>query len=142
MKKTIFVILSIFIAIQLIRPNKTNPTIDTNITLKAPDEVLILLKKACYDCHSYETIWPTYSHIAPMSWSIVAHVNDGRKALNFSTYKEIDNDTKIERLKRAIKTVNNGMMPPPNYIHFHDKAILSDKEKSILNKWFKKELEL
>jgi hypothetical protein len=77
-----------------------------------------------------------------MSWSIVAHVNDGRKALNFSTYKEIDNDTKIERLKRAIKTVNNEMMPPPNYIRFHDEAILSDDDKLILTKWFKKELEL
>ena len=104
MKIVFLSLLVLLIVIQFIPVKKSNPPIDENMALKAPEDVMKLLKKSCYDCHSNETKWPWYSAIAPLSWSIVSHVNNGRKALNFSNYKKIDKNIKIKRLKRAIKT--------------------------------------
>jgi len=141
MKKTLLGIVILFIAIQFIRLEKTNPPIDENIALHAPTEVEAILRRSCYDCHSFETKWPSYADIAPISWSVISHVNDGRKAFNFSEWKNIDPTTKAKRLKRAIKTTRNGMMPLPNYLKFHDEAILNDADKKILEDWCMKEIE-
>jgi hypothetical protein len=139
-KKILLVAIGILLLMQGIQPEKTNPPIDRDITLQAPKEVMQILKRACYDCHSNETVWPWYSKIAPLSWSIVSHVNEGREALNFSKWKEIETQTKIKRLKRAVKTVNNGMMPLSSYLLLHKEAVLSLKEKEILIHWFQDSL--
>ncbi len=135
MKKTVIIMIAILVLIQFIRPAKTNPVVDETIALHAPKEVQTLLKTSCYDCHSNETIWPKYSEIAPFSWVIVSHVNDGRKALNFSEWKKIDHATKMKRLKRAIQTVNNGMMPLSGYLKLHQEAVLKDHDKKVIVDW-------
>ena len=88
--KIALILVGILFAIQLIRPEMTNPPVNEALSLKAPQNVMKILKTSCYDCHSNETIWPWYAQIAPLSWNIVGHVNDGREALNFSKYNEID----------------------------------------------------
>ncbi len=130
----------LLLAIQLIRPEKTNPPVDEALTLKAPDNVMKILKTSCYDCHSNETKWPWYSQIAPLSWNIIGHVNDGRDALNFSKWSEIDPKIKTKRLKRSIKTINNGMMPLSNYLMMHEAAQLSNEQKKTIIDWCNKEL--
>ncbi len=140
MKKYIIALTVLLISIQFIPIDKINPPIDESTNLKASKEVLEILKRSCYDCHSNETTWPTYSSIAPISWQVAANVKNGRKALNFSNYSNIDKEIKTKRLERAIKTINNGLMPPPDYILLHKEAILSDEDKKIIVDWFKKEL--
>ena len=132
--------IGLLLVAQAIRPEKTNPPVDENIALHAPAEVMSILKASCYDCHSHETKWPPYSEIAPLSWSIVAHVNDARKAMNFSKWESIDKEIKTKRLKRAIQTVNNGMMPLPSYLRFHEEAQLSDTQKATIVEWCNQEL--
>lgn len=141
LKKSIIFTIVFLVSIQFISVEKTNPPVDVALSLKAPDDVMIILKKGCYDCHSNETKWPYYSDIAPASFFIASHVKKGRKALNFSTYEEIDPKIKKERLKRAIMTINNGMMALPSYLSVHNEAMLSKKEKAVLTKWFEKEIE-
>src|SRR5947208_15753610 len=84
----------------LINPRLTNPPVQPGHDLLAtnppPAEVVSVLRGACYDCHSYETQWPWYSHVAPISWWLVGHVNDGRKRLNFSDWPHEDS-------KRAVR---------------------------------------
>ena len=128
--------------IQFITVDKTNPEVDEKLTVKAPEEVMKLLKQSCYDCHSHETKWPYYSAIAPVSFFVASHVKDGRRAMNFSKWNEIDPEIKQKRLKRAIKTVNNGMMALPSYVSAHEEAKLSKDDKEVLVSWFKKELSL
>lgn len=140
LKKTLIITLLIFIAIQFIRVDKTNPPVNQNIALNTSIEVMDILKNSCYDCHSFETKWPYYSEIAPVSFFVVSHVNKGRKALNFSEWKNIDTDIKEKRLKRAIMTVNNGMMALPSYVSVHDNAKLNKEEKTILIKWLEDEI--
>jgi hypothetical protein len=138
--KIVLFILALLVAIQFIKPAKTNPPVDETIALHAPKEVMKVLKDSCYDCHSNETKWPLYSEVAPFSWSIISHVNEGREALNFSNWKNIDQETKTKRLKRAIKTVNNGMMPLSSYLMLHKEAHLNDAQKATLIEWCNREL--
>ncbi|HMW37051.1 MAG TPA: heme-binding domain-containing protein, partial [bacterium] len=48
----------LFIAIQFIRPERTNPPIDPERTLEKhvtiPDDIKTMMKTACNDCHSHE----------------------------------------------------------------------------------------
>ncbi len=140
MKIFLIISISIIILIQLIPITKTNPPVDAHIALHAPKDIQTILETACYDCHSNETKWPSYSKIAPLSWSISSHVIDGREALNFSQWKTIDPSIKKKRVKRAIKTINNFMMPLPSYLWLHDEAKLTAQQREVLTNWFKNEL--
>jgi len=142
MKKIIFVFVAFIILLQLIPVEQTNPQIDSQSRLNTDASVMMILKKSCYDCHSNETKWPLYASIAPFSFFVTSHVNDGRKALNFSNYNIINNDTKKKRLKRAIVTTKNERMALPSYRFAHEDAKLSKKEKEILSSWFEDEIEI
>ena len=39
-----------------------------------------LVVRACYGCHSNEVDWPWYANVAPVSWAIADHVDEGRSA--------------------------------------------------------------
>ncbi len=86
-----------------------------------------LAKRACFDCHSHETVWPWYSHVAPMSWLVQKDVVDGRKHLNFSTW-----DRSQENADEAAGEVAQGEMPPALYLPLHPEARLTDAEKDEL----------
>ena len=66
----------VFALAQLTKPARTNPPVlpghDVSATNAPPAQIAALLHLACYDCHSYETKWPWYSRIAPVSW-LIAH---------------------------------------------------------------------
>ena len=139
--KSLLFLVVILIAMQFIPLHKTNPKVDEAIALHTDAKVMKILRKSCYDCHSNETKWSVYADIAPLSFGVVSHVEDGRAALNFSKYKIIPQEIKIARLKRAISTVKLGIMPLSSYLLFHPEASLSKEEKKILIAWFEKELQ-
>ena len=141
MKKIFFGLLGILVAIQFIRPNFNNPNIDEKMTLHADEKVMTVLKKACYDCHSNETNYLLAHNVAPASWVIANHVKEGRVALNFSQWENIDSTTKTTRIKRAKQLVSNGLMPIASYTMFHKEAKLDPSEKEILEQFFDKQLE-
>ena len=87
MKLTLKILLAVFILMQFIVMDKPNYPIDEKIALHPPKDVEVILKKACYDCHSNHTNYPWYSWVAPFSWTLRSHVKEGRKALNFSERK-------------------------------------------------------
>ena len=140
MKIYFSIILALILAIQLIRPERSNPPVDKSLELQAPKEVMDILKKSCYDCHSNETKWTTASSIAPFMWTIASHVKEGRKALNFSEWKKMEKDTKIKKLDRCIQTTKSTIMPLPSYVNYHDEAKLSEEDKKLLLEWFTNEL--
>ena len=77
------------------------------------EETRDLTVKACFDCHSNEVIWPWYSNIAPFSWSIQNHVDEGRAALNFSEWN------RPQEGDESAETVREGSMPPQQYLLTH-----------------------
>jgi hypothetical protein len=84
--------------------------------------------RACYDCHSNETVWPWYSQIAPASWLVQDHVDKGRAELNFSEWN------KPQEGAESVEAVQEGEMPLRSYVAFHPKARLSHAEyQSLVN---------
>jgi hypothetical protein len=86
-----------------------------------------LAVRACFDCHSNETRWPWYSHVAPVSWPMQRDVDVGRRAVNFSEW-----DRPYEEAGESAETVLEGEMPPAMYLWLHPSAQLSTEEKPAL----------
>jgi hypothetical protein len=86
-----------------------------------------LAVRACFDCHSNETRWPWYSHIAPVSWLVQHHVDEGRAELNFSEWNK-----KQGEAHEAAKEIEEGEMPPRYYTLTHPEARLSAAETQAL----------
>ncbi len=128
-----------FIIIQFIGPAKPavsmdNPN-DLLVTAEVPDEVSVMLKNTCYDCHSMETKFPTYSKVAPVSWFINGHIKGGREELNFSEWNTFDKQTRIKLLKKIEEEVEEGKMPMASYTWLHSEAQLSEDQKTRLMSW-------
>lgn len=86
-----------------------------------------LAARACFDCHSNETRWPWYSHLAPTSWLVQNHVDEGRQTLNFSQWNE-----NYKEAHEAAESVLEGSMPPRSYLLLHPAARLQPAERSEL----------
>jgi mono/diheme cytochrome c family protein len=69
-----------------------------------------LAARACFDCHSNETIWPWYSNIAPVSWLIEWDVKKGREELNLSEWNRSQKEA-----RESASAVRKGSMPPWYY---------------------------
>lgn len=91
-----------------------------------------LAEAACYDCHSNETAWPWYSYVAPMSWMLQRHVDEGRAELNFSEWGLQREDGEGEEAEELVETILEGEMPPASYLPLHPEARLSAAEKEAL----------
>jgi len=86
-----------------------------------------LFHRACFDCHSNETRWPWYAHVAPTSWLLQRDVNEGRRHLNFSEW-----DRPQHHRSHVAEQVKEGEMPPWYYLPMHPQAKLSETEKRAL----------
>jgi cytochrome c551/c552 len=86
-----------------------------------------LFHRACFDCHSNETVYPWYSNVAPISWLLARDVNGGRSHLNFTEWNKPQ-----KHAKDVSEEVNTGDMPPWFYLPMHPMARLSDAEKQAL----------
>lgn len=86
-----------------------------------------LAVRACFDCHSNETQWPWYSHVAPASWLLQRHVDDGRRELNFSEWPHGSGEA-----DEAAEVVLDGEMPPRSYTLVHPEAKLSQDQRRSL----------
>jgi hypothetical protein len=86
-----------------------------------------LAERACFDCHSNRTQWPWYSHVAPMSWLVQDHVDEGRQVLNFSDWNRGNSEA-----DEAAETVRDGEMPPRSYLLLHPEARLTAAEREQL----------
>ena len=135
MKRTLLILFIIFILMQFIQTNKENIAQEKNLEMKVDNiEVYNILKTACYDCHSNETVWPWYSKIAPFSWVVSNHVTEGKKALNFSTWENYNQEEKEEKIKDIYRTAY-ASMPLPSYIFAHENADLTKEQRSLIRNW-------
>ena len=127
------VIILILIGIQFVPVNKSNPPVTGEI--KAPAEVMEILRTSCYDCHSNESEWPWYSHIAPVSWLVVDDVNEGREHMNFSEWQSYSEEDKAEDIEEIWEEIHEGEMPLWFYLPLHPDARLSEAQKVTIRKW-------
>src|SRR5579872_3378699 len=116
------------VAIQLVPfgHSHTNPPVTRELAWSSP-ELRDLIHRACYDCHSNDTVWPWYSNVAPVAWLVQRDVNDGRRHLNFSEW-----DQQQKNAKNVAEEIKEGEMPPWFYLPMHPLARLTDAEKQTL----------
>lgn len=86
-----------------------------------------LAVRACFDCHSNETVWPWYASVAPVRWLLAHDVLEGRAAFNFSDWHDGDMTGDY-----AAEQIRSGRMPLPQYLLMHPDARLIDAEKQQL----------
>lgn len=139
------VIVVVFGLAQLTNLARTKPAVtpghDVLSTNAPPPEIAAMLRSACYDCHSYETHWPWYGHVAPVSWWLNSHVNDARGSLNFSEWPHNNPQKAARKWNNVSDSVRDGDMPLPSYTWIHRAARLTDEQRNKLADWAEQEAE-
>ncbi|MBI4908777.1 MAG: heme-binding domain-containing protein [Acidobacteria bacterium] len=121
---------------------RNNPPVDPQhsieVAQQVPADVGRMLSRACMDCHSYETRWPWYARIAPMSLLVERDVERSRRALNFSEWTVGAGKrpgTALGALMASCVAVQSGRMPLRPYRMLHKDAHLSAAEKTAFCSW-------
>lgn len=122
--------LGLFLVIQLVPIGllRTNPPVAAEPPWDSA-ATRALAQRACFDCHSNETVWPWYSKVAPVSWLVVLDTVRGRRALNFSEWGTGRRQHEVDEVGRI---VTRGEMPPSTYLLAQPKARLTADERQQL----------
>ena len=135
----VFLIVILFLAAQLKRPARTNPAVDEAQTINArtqmTPQVSGIIDRSCRDCHSNKTVWPWYSNVAPVSWFVIGHVNEGRQMINLSEWGRLDRERQDRKLRQICDEVQDGAMPLSSYTPMHPGSALSEQDKKTLCDW-------
>lgn len=139
--KIVLVALIVFlVVIQIFQPSRTNPRVVPSRSLTAhlqvPDDVYSALVRSCGDCHTDQTRWPWYSHIAPLSWGITDDVNNGRRHMNFEDWEaQQDQKQANEHLADICQEIKKNGMPPFSYRLMHRDLQLKPQEITSICRW-------
>lgn len=138
----LLIVVVLFVVVQFIRPAKTNPAIDQSLALEShvqvDPKVAAIFDRSCADCHSNKTRWPWYSHVAPVSWFVIDHVNEGRGYLNFSEWGTYDKEQQRDLLNEICAEVKGGSMPLSSYTPLHPGSSLTPQDVTMICEWTQK----
>jgi hypothetical protein len=129
------ILLVALIGIQFVPIERTNPPVEIDVPVSA--ELKAVLRRSCYDCHSNETRWPWYAHIAPVSFLIASDVKEGRRQVNFSVWSQYTVSRRARKLKEITEQVEQNKMPQWYYVLVHPEAKLSAGDKEMIVRWAK-----
>jgi hypothetical protein len=127
------IVVILLIVIQFVPVDRSNPPVKGEI--QVPPAVSKVLRVSCYDCHSYETEWPWYSQVAPISWIVTHDVHEGRSKLNFSTWNELNDEKRTKMVHEIWEEVSEGEMPLRGYLFAHPDARLSEDARQTVRAW-------
>lgn len=132
----LFVLLA---AAQFVRPAKNLSTglgpNDITRQHAVPAQVLGVLEKACYDCHSNHTRYPWYAEVQPVRWWLDSHIKDGKRHLNFSEFGTYAAKRAGKKLDEIVDEVELRHMPLRSYVWMHAEARLTPEEIKLLAGW-------
>ena len=122
-----------FAIAQLIPVARENAPVESEVPVTP--EARAVLVRACFDCHSNQTVWPWYSKVAPGSWLLAKDGREGRAELNFSTWSRYSAVKQRKLLRKSLEEVKEGEMPLWIYLLGHAEARLSDADRAALQHW-------
>jgi len=138
-KKIAYILLVALIVMQFIRPARNiSTTASANHISKkytVSSNVNSVLEKACYDCHSNNTVYPWYANIQPVGFWLDDHVNEGKGELNFDEFMTYSPKKARHKMEEVIDQVKEGEMPLNSYTWIHKNSILTQEEKTELTAW-------
>ena len=139
LNQSILALGAFLVVAQAYRPATRNPPIDhereIGATLASEPAVASILDRSCNDCHSNRTVWPWYSHVAPVSWLVVSDVDRGRRRLNLSEWGSYATDKASKLVEAICKEVTEGDMPPITYTPLHPSAKLTKADAQEICRW-------
>lgn len=139
-KKVLVGLLIVLGVLQFFRPEKNNAELRDVVIFenetKASPKIAALLKANCYDCHSNKTEYPWYAEIAPVSFWINHHVEEGNEHFNVSKWNGYSDKKKDHKLDELIEEVEEGKMPLDTYTWLH--GHMNASETKALIEWAKK----
>ncbi|MEE4255941.1 MAG: heme-binding domain-containing protein [Bacteroidales bacterium] len=121
MKKSILILLPVFAVFLFIaaqQPVHQPQPVAEDIELGWPEDVMGILERSCFDCHTDEL-----GSLKPKS------------KLNFSKWEEYKLSKKIGKLDDIIKEVDEKKMPPKKYLDDYPDRALSDEEIKLIKEW-------
>ncbi|WP_341217112.1 heme-binding domain-containing protein [uncultured Wocania sp.] len=140
-KKILWLILIVFLIAQFFGPDKNEgdlASIDAFLEeTNPPEDVKLILKETCYDCHSDFTRYPWYNKITPINYWLASHVKDGKKHFNVSKWEGNSTKRKDHKFEELIEMVEAKEMPLNSYTWTHTEAKLSDKQIKAVVDWAK-----
>ena len=135
MRRVVLVLSVLVVAMQFVPVTRTNPPVVGDLGALEPTRSV--LRAACYDCHSRETVWPWYARVAPVSWLLAHDVSEGREHLDFSAWTSLGPRRRAKLLGEMAEEVEEGEMPPFLYRAVHPEARLDDVTHAALVAWAK-----
>jgi len=142
LKKILLLLAAVFLIMQIYQidvsiPDDAETKTDFLTKYEVSEDIQKLVKGACYDCHSYNTEYKWYMHIAPASWITKGHVAEGREHLNFSDWDAYSLRKKIHKLEECHEEIEAFKMPISGYVTMHPEADLNEEDRLRLIDWFK-----
>lgn len=138
-RKILLALLIVFVLLQFIprSENKSDKIMPADITrtFTVPDNIINILQRACYDCHSNNTRYPWYSSVQPFRRFLDNHIRDGKKELNFSDFGSYTRKRQYNKLKAIEVSLQKETMPLKSYKLMHAKARLTESEKDSVIRW-------
>ena len=139
LKKTAIGIVVLLLLLQLVRPQQNQAVVIKGTTVQSlgttTPQVQAVLEKACTDCHSNNTKYPWYHRIQPVAGWLDAHVDDGKRHLNFDIYATYSAQKAAHKMDEVAAQIESGEMPLKSYVWLHPQAKLSATEKQLLIDW-------
>mgnify|MGYP000356725218 CR=1 FL=1 len=140
-KKGLWFLLIIFAIAQLFGPEKNEGdlvSIDAFLSeTNPPENIKLILKESCYDCHSDVTEYPWYNTITPVNYWLASHVKNGKKHFNMSNWIGNSVKKKDHKFEELIEMVEAKEMPLNSYTWTHTEAKLTNAQiKSVID-WAK-----
>jgi len=127
------IILCLFVCIQFLRPELTNPPVTAEI--QAPPQVKQVLRNSCYNCHSNETKLPWFDKVVPAYWLVASDVKTARQHLNFSEIGKLTPAQQKGFLFEAVNMIQLGAMPLPSYLTVHPGAKVTPEQLAVLRNY-------
>lgn len=140
--RNIILLLIVFLSVaQFFKIDKNNPEVTSSLDFLSlenpPENIALMIKNQCYDCHSNESKYPWYTDYAPISWWVKSNISGAREFFNFSEWGSLDQKQKITKMQECYEAIEEGEMPVALYIMMHEEAQFSDAESDSLKNYFK-----
>jgi hypothetical protein len=140
LKTALMILVGVLLLSQFLPIDRSVPEVgaeqDFLNVVNAPPAMAQLIKSACYDCHSYETEYPWYANISPLSFWIQGHIKGARQHLNFSEWTSYPAEKAAHKLEECFEEVEERNMPMKSFTWLHPEAKMDDIQVSALAQWF------
>jgi heme-binding protein len=141
-KMVLMVLVFALVVIQFIPIDRSVPEVDPNdeffVAIETPESIKAIMTSSCYECHSYQSEYPWYAYVAPLSLWIQGHIDEGREGMNFSVWASYDYEQRDEMLEEIVEEVEEGEMPLDSYLWLHPEARITDAQRKELIDWFER----